>query len=84
MKELINDIFDIDEMMEMDGYSSCIVGVVERFGQPPIICYDKDMVVAKLMECGMDADEAYEYFEYNQIGAWVGEATPCFLTKGAV
>ena len=30
----------------------------------------------------MTYEEAVEYFEFNVIGAWVGEQTPMFLTKG--
>ena len=33
------------------------------------------------MKDGMSEEESIEYFEYNQIGAWVGDTTPCFLTK---
>jgi hypothetical protein len=32
------------------------------------------------MDDGMSYDEAEEFFEYNQIGAYVGESTPCFFT----
>jgi hypothetical protein len=32
------------------------------------------------MENDMSYEEAEEFFEYNQIGAYVGESTPCFLT----
>jgi hypothetical protein len=32
------------------------------------------------MDDGMTDEEAIEYFEYNQIGAWVGEQTPCFIS----
>ena len=28
----------------------------------------------------MTTDEAEEYFEFNVIGSYVGELTPCFLT----
>jgi len=28
-------------MKLMDGYDQCIAGVVEQFGRPPIVCYDK-------------------------------------------
>ena len=31
------------------------------------------------MEMGMSHEEAVEYFEYNQIGAYVGDHTPCFI-----
>jgi hypothetical protein len=69
------------ELLIMDGYNDCIEGVIERFGMNPIVCYDKQKVLNKLRE-DMSEEEAYEWFEFNQIGAWLGDATPCFLTKG--
>lgn len=68
------------EFTQMDGYDNCLIGVVEQFGRPPILCYDKSKVIAKLCEDGLDLEEADEFFYFNQIGAWVGETTPCFLT----
>ena len=73
-----------DGMLTMDEYDDCIVGVVEQFGRPPIVCYDKDKIVARLMGDGMSEEEAVEFYEYNQLGAGMGENTPCFLTKGDV
>ena len=67
-------------MMIMDGFDDCIAGVVHRYGQPTIICYDKEKVLEQVMDDGMTDEEAVEYFEYNQIGAWVGEQTPCFIS----
>ena len=69
-----------DELMCMDGYDDCIVGIVEQFGKPPILCYNKLLVIQKMIDDGSSHEEAEEYFEYNQIGAYVGEFTPCFLT----
>ena len=66
--------------MIMDGFDDCIAGVVQRYGQPTIVCYDKEKVLEQLMDDGMTDEEAVEYFEYNQIGAWVGEQTPCFIS----
>ena len=73
--------FNEDELTVMDGYDDCIAGVVERFGMDPIVCYDKTKVLARLQEDGMSEEEAEEFWSFNQIGAWVGEQTPCFLTK---
>jgi|11BtaG_2_1085332.scaffolds.fasta_scaffold00084_10 hypothetical protein len=75
--------FDPDEheMLLMDGYDDCLVGVVERFGQNPILCYSKDRVLRKLESDEMSRDEAEEFFYYNQIGAWWGDGTPCFLSS---
>jgi hypothetical protein len=70
-----------DDILLMDGYDDCVVGVVEQFGRPPIACYDRDKVIRKMVADGMTYEEAEEFFEYNQIGAWVGDRTPCFLTQ---
>jgi hypothetical protein len=70
-----------DDILLMDGYDDCVVGVVEQFGRPPIVCYDRDKVIRKMVADGMTYEEAEEFFEYNQIGAWVGDRTPCFLTQ---
>ena len=74
--------FDSEELLTMDGYDDCIAGVVERFGQQPIVCYDKDKVIEKLCAEGMPYEEALEWWGFNQIGAWMGDSTPCFLSTG--
>lgn len=66
-------------MLSMSGYDDCVVGIVERFGMQPILCYDTNKVIEKLMK-DMSADEAWEWFHFNQIGAWMGDGTPCFIT----
>ena len=73
-----------EEMLVMDGYDDCILGTVERFGQPSIYCYDKDKILNKLQSEGMTEDEAVDWFYFNQIGAWMGDTTPCFLSKNII
>jgi len=70
-----------DDILLMDGFDDCVVGVVEQFGRPPIVCYDRDKLIRQMVDDGMTEEEAEEFFEFNQIGAWVGERTPCFLTN---
>jgi len=70
-----------DDILLMDGFDDCVVGVVEQFGRPPIACYEKEKVIRQMVDDGMTEEEAEEFFEFNQIGAWVGERTPCFLTN---
>jgi hypothetical protein len=73
---------ELDVMLTvMDGYDDCIEGVVERFNLPPIVCYNKTKIIRKLMKDNMTEEAAHEFYEFNQIGAWVGENTPCFITK---
>lgn len=74
-------------MLKMDGFDDCLIGVVERCTQPDILCYDTRKVLTKLMDQGMGEDEALEFFAFNQLGAWMGDTTPCFLrplTEGDV
>ena len=71
---------DTSELLMMDGYDDCLIGIVEQFGRPPIACYDRNAVIAKLMTDEMSEEEAEEFFEFNQLGSYVGEQTPCFIT----
>jgi len=71
---------DDTKALTMDGYDDCIAGVLERFGIEPIIVYDKQRVIEKLMQDGATEEEAYEFFEYNQLGAWMGDGTPGFIS----
>ena len=78
--EQLKEMMEENEMTAMDGFDDCIAGYVEQFGRPPIVCYDKTKVIEKLVADGMTYEEADEYWDYNQVGAWVGDSTPCFVT----
>jgi len=67
------------DALKMAGYDDCILGICTRFGQEPIIAYDRAKVLANLQRDGMSYEDAEEFFEFNQIGAWMGDATPCFV-----
>lgn len=69
---------DEDGLLVMDNFDDCIVGVGQRFTDHFVI-YDFKKVIAKLMEDGMSYEEAIEWHEFNQVGAWVGPRTPVFL-----
>ena len=58
-----------------------LVGVDRRFGQEDIACYSYDKVIELYIDQGMSYEEAVEYFEYNTIGGWYGDTTPCFITS---
>jgi hypothetical protein len=71
-----NDI----ELLVMDGHDDAILGVGQRFTDYFVV-YDWRRVIEKLMAEGMTYEEAVEYHEFNQVGAWVGPRTPVFLYK---
>ena len=68
------------DLMSADGFEDCLVGVVERYGSQPCLCYDKGLMIKKMVDHGMSEEEALEFFDFNIIGAWVGDNTPCFIS----
>ena len=63
---------------ERDRFEPAIIGIAHRFGMQPIVEYDYRKVIEVFAE-DMDYEEAVEYFDFNVIGAWVGEGTPIFI-----
>ena len=68
------------EALFMDGYDDAICGVAMRFGMNEVAAYDYDKVIGTMVEDGMSEEAAVEFFNFNQIGAWLGENTPVFVT----
>ena len=66
------------EALLADGLEDALLGICERFGQPPLAAYDYDQCIAILAQ-EMTWEEAVEYFEFNTLGAWMGENTPVFI-----
>jgi len=82
IRERIAEMYD-DALLFLDPphFDAAIVGVVQQFDHATV-CYSVDKVLEILMEHdGMSDEEAIEYFEFNIIGAWMGENTPSFLEK---
>jgi len=67
-------------VMLADGFDYAFVGVTESIDCKPKACYDKEKCI-KILQSENDWTyvEAVEYFDYNVIGAYVGENTPTFL-----
>ena len=78
-----------------DGFDEAITGMAERINLGPVVAYSTEKIIEILMR-DMEVDEedleegesietlkyqmAYEHFEYNIKGAWMGEFTPVFIT----
>jgi hypothetical protein len=68
-------------VMFAEGFDDCLLGIVERFGSPALALYDRERVIQKLITRDkMTREVAEEFFDYNIMGAWVGENTPAFAT----
>lgn len=62
-----------------DGFDEALIGTWSRFNVGPLALYDYNKCIHILINRdGMTHEEAVEYFDFNVIGAWVGEYTPAF------
>lgn len=78
----LEDIASINEEAQYPtDLKDAIIGRVERYGTPTLILLDREKCINIFMERdGMTREDAEEFFEFNVIGSWVGEGTPCFAT----
>jgi len=70
----------MDSTLLADGFEDAFIGYFQRVGKPKVAVYDYDKCLRILMERDeMGVYEAEEYFQFNTVGAWVGEGTPAFM-----
>lgn len=71
-----------EEMLMADGFDEALIGYAQRCGQPALAVYDRNKCIDIMVERdGMSYEEAEEFFEFNVVGAWVGDRTPLFLCR---
>jgi hypothetical protein len=77
------------------GFDEAIIGMAERINLGPVVAYDVDKML-NILALDMEVEQsdlqegetiemlkysmANEYFQYNILGAWMGEFTPVFIT----
>ena len=73
----------MSETLVADGFDEAIIGIGRQFNKQLVI-YDEDKCIQILMERdGMTDEEAEEFFEFNVVGAYVGEYTPIYVRLGS-
>lgn len=77
----IDLVGDDDALLFADGHDDAILGIAERDGVS-VVVYDVRKLIHLLRTSdGMSSEEAWEFFEYNIAGAWMGERTPIFVRR---
>ena len=70
-----------EEALLADGFDEAILGISQRVGMEDVVAYDRDKCISVLMDRdGMSWEDAVEYFEFNVLGAYMGENTPVFIS----
>lgn len=81
-KEIKSKLEEYENLLVADGFDDAILGVaLSGVNREPAVVYSVNKVLAILMTEGMDEMEAQEYFEFNILGAYVGENTPIFIDE---
>lgn len=64
-----------------DGLEDAFIGIGRTFNSIPVAIYNTDKVIEILMTRDvMTHEEALEFFDFNIAGAYIGEATPIFMS----
>lgn len=70
---------EYEGLLFADGFDDAILGVAERIGMEAVVAYSTPKII-EILSRDMTEDEAVEYFEFNILGAYVGERTPVFIS----
>ena len=71
--------------LSADGFDDAIIGVAQRHGSEPLLAYSISKCLKVLVDRdGMSEEDAQEFFDFNVIGAWVGDGTPIFSDDTAL
>ena len=77
-RERIMDEMEKAIFLEPKDFDEAIIGVTYRFGMDPVVAYDRTIVI-DILARDMPREDAEEFFEFNTIGAWMGDLTPVFI-----
>ena len=76
-----DQVGDDPQVLLADGLDDAFIGIGCAFNAVPVAIYDRDKVIEILMTRDvMTYEEAWEFFEFNISGAYVGESTPIFMS----
>jgi hypothetical protein len=72
----------MSDLLYANGLGDAVIGVATRADGMRVVCYNVEKVLEILMkESCMTLGEAREFYEFNIVGAWMGELTPVFVEK---
>ena len=76
-----DQVGDDPQVLLADGLDDAFIGIGCAFNAVPVAIYNRDKVIEILMTRDvMTYEEAWEFFEFNISGAYVGESTPIFMS----
>lgn len=77
-RERIASFFEEALFLNPEAFDEAIIGVAERSGGMMVVAYDRSRCV-DILARDMSREDAEEFFEFNTLGAWMGDQTPVFI-----
>ncbi len=89
--DYINELAEVNEIemlfvgSDPTEFEDAILGVANSFGSSPVIAYDYERILEILAGQFEEEDDpwisAIEWFEYNILGAYMGDGTPIYIER---
>ena len=79
-EEISEELCLEEDALFLDDFDDCILGAADGFSMHGVVAYDLHKVIEKLKLGGMSDQDAWEYYHFNMIGAYVGDMTPIYIT----
>ena len=85
-KEELMIMLEEEGCLVADDYNDCLIGITE--GANPVAVYSAQKIISKIVDEiksneDYDGEDPYitavEHFQYNIVGAYVGEKTPVYI-----
>jgi hypothetical protein len=78
--EIVEELLASEEAVLLpEDYRSALIGVGYRFNSGPLAVYSLNMILEILTSDGTSMEDALDWYQYNMVGAWVGDGTPIFV-----
>ena len=75
------------EALLADNLDNALIGVYRPRWEDtdlPVAVYSVCKIISELVKDGMDEEEALDFYDYNIVGAYMGEFTPIYIDDTGV
>ena len=73
---------DDQELLRIEDYDDCVIGIGQTWHGNMLVdrlIYDGEKMLDKMVDNGMDREDALEYMDFNILAAYMGDSTPIVL-----
>jgi hypothetical protein len=80
IRDDLTELAGDDNLLFMDGFDDCIIGISSVHGEVPRVAYSVEAIIASLQKNSeMTFQEATEHYEFNIACCYAGPYTPALV-----